>query len=635
MKRITKKLFSLVVVAAVVLSNFLSLMSIAKVYAEGAITDVTFQLDNGTVSGGIITFDVEGTEVTAIASGTGYSFNGDNLVVDYAEINNVKLTFDDNFDRGRMIVQLHDGRVFAVSEDNEITFSGMSFEDDNMPHLSVILTGGGDEPGEPGHEEEQRATATINYQITGAIEYSEGGGFDHGISFKINGTRYIIDESRAEWSEGPMYERDDSGQLIVGDDDEPIAVKDPETMEPLTERTGLLVQGDSLSYDYDGESETVDFSFTMAPGTLITGIVINGQRIENLPSTREELGAHYVDHYLEIAVEDIEKAEVYDVEVEARYPTKDEQFLGNFLWDYNPAGYTGPDDKVLNATMRFVRAEYDGHTYETEDEVNGLGWVFIWRDAERKKVYTDEREGVGEAQFPAGTMLTLKIVPDAGYQLVDFGINGGVFEAQDEIGVYTFEVQGGPFHLQATVQQVEDVVKTTAEKIKSGSIVLGGEESMAVGTARLDVSDIELTSEQISNFEEAAGEFEISKYVDISLYNTVYKGTAAESWDTQVRDVQNEATITLKLEEGVDGEEVVIVHETHDGEYEIIPVEYDAESGTITFRTKSFSNYAIATKAAEVNPQTYDGIAVWRGVFVMALFGLGVSLVGLREAKAE
>ena len=60
---------------------------------------------------------------------------------------------------------------------------------------------------------------------------------------------------------------------------------------------------------------------------------------------------------------------------------------------------------------------------------------------------------------------------------------------------------------------------------------------MKVGSARLDVSDINLTKEQISNFEKAANGYEINNYVDISLYNTVFKGKTTDSWDTIVKDL--------------------------------------------------------------------------------------------------
>ena len=63
-------------------------------------------------------------------------------------------------------------------------------------------------------------------------------------------------------------------------------------------------------------------------------------------------------------------------------------------------------------------------------------------------------------------------------------------------------------------------------------------------------------------------------------------------------------TITIKLAEGIDANNIVIVHNIHDGEeYEIIKIDsYDKGSNTITFRTKSFSNYAIATADTEDVP---------------------------------
>jgi hypothetical protein len=170
---------------------------------------------------------------------------------------------------------------------------------------------------------------------------------------------------------------------------------------------------------------------------------------------------------------------------------------------------------------------------------------------------------------------------------------------------------------------------------------------MAIGTARLDVKDIELNKEQISNFEEAAEGYEISSYLDISLFNTVFKGTEKESWDTQVKDLNNEAEITLKLEDGVDGNGLVIVHEKHDGTYEIIPTTYDPETNTITFKTKSFSNYALATKTEEkvetntennitvASPKTGDNIIIVGALLAVAVVGLVVTIIIKKNKKQK
>lgn len=657
MKYLTKKPIISLILILTMIFNIVPFGAFT-VYAEENEIKITFRLDSATVSGNVITFDVDGTEITATAVGTGYTFNGNNLEINESDLNNVKLALSNNFDSSKMSLKLHDGQTLIVTGDNEAIFDGLDFSNDNAPHLQIIFTNGGEQHGGDNTQNYQgNAVSTLNYKIVGAIEYGYGGGFDHGISFRINDIPYAADESKMQYSEDIAYERDENGQLILDENNNPIVVKDPETMQPITEKTGLTINGDTINYDYNTETNKVKFTFAMAPGTLMTGLKINDKIINNLPSTKEELADCYIDHRLEIDVDDIDKAEIYNIEITARYPNSNEEFLGNFLWDYNPQGYTGPDDKILNATLTFVEAEYNEYKYTTEEEINSLGGVFIWNDADRKKTYTDEREGVGEAQFPVGTKLTVKIIPDAGYQLVDFGINGGVFNPQEEIGTYTFEVKGGPFHLQANIAQVEDVVNTKSEKIESGSIILGGtESSMAVGTARLDVDDVTLSQAQISNFEEAAEGYDIKDYIDISLFNTVFKGKETASWDTEVIDLQNEATITLKHEEGVNGDEMVIVHEKHDGTYEIIPVEYDTSTNTITFKTKSFSNYAIATKTAvlsedntttddettnttnlnqntitNVSPKTGDNITIWASLMLVSILGVFGTYKSLRK----
>ena len=597
---------------------------------------ITLQLDGATVSGNVITFQVDDNVITATVSGTGYSFNGNNLIVNYSDLNNVKLVLSNNFDSSRMQLKLHNGQTLIVTGNGEAIFDGLDFSQDNSPHLGLYLeNNGGGQGGNNTQEYQGNETATLNYSVNGVVEYEAGPFEGLGINFRINEISYRPDSGKINYTEDTAYERDENGQIIKNENEEPIPMLDPNTMQPMIEKTGVTITGDTIHYDSDGEK--VKFVFMMNPGTLMTGLKINGATINNLPKTKEELANCYTDHRIEIEVDNIDKADTYNIEIEARYPNSSEEFMGNFLWDYNPKGYTGPEDKILNATLTFVEAEYNGVKYTTEEEINALGGIYNWRDAERKKVYTEEREGCGEAQFPTGTKLTVKIIPDAGYQLVDFGINGGVFDPQEEIGTYTFEVKGGPFHLQATIAQVEDVVKTKSEKVESGSITLGGEEnSMLIGTARLDVNDVDLTKEQINNFEEAAEGYDIKSYIDISLFNTVFKGKETESWDTQVNNLDNEATITLKLEDGVDGNEVVIVHEKHDGTYEIIPTTYDAQTNTITFKTKSFSNYAIASKVEATtandaqenkastinNPLTGDNIITIVTVLVIATLGV-------------
>lgn len=379
------------------------------------------------------------------------------------------------------------------------------------------------------------------------------------------------------------------------------------------------------SYYYVTSAGTVQFKFATFVNNRLTSITINGTDYTNqLPTTKEgwlEANEGQTDAvYITVPY-----AATYNITTST---TRDfEWSIANFLWsnDCDPRN----DNYIKNGKVEFVSLEYKGTTYTGLEEL---------RNAHKNYLFFDELEQGekdGSAVLPAGSILTVKLLPNKGYQLVSFSCNGQDFEPQEEIGTYTFEVPKGNFHWGAKFKQVDNVVKSDTNKIDSGDIELGGsEQSMNIGTARLDVKDTELEPEQISNFEEAAGDYKISSYIDISLFNTVYKATENESWDTRVRELDHKATITLKLADGVDGNDIVIVHEKHDGTYEVIETTYDSTTHTVTFVTDSFSNYAIAARTVSTkNVKTTDNIEIYFITLLSSLIGL-VSIEILRRKKA-
>ena len=353
----------------------------------------------------------------------------------------------------------------------------------------------------------------------------------------------------------------------------------------------------SVNYEDEGGA-TVDLTIETLWIYVLNGLEINGRDLSDiLPSTKEELARIYDGQMLKLDIT-VDKATTYVIKTKTDIMSREQQFFGNFLWENDETDKDAePDDIIGKGTISFVKAVYNGVTYNSVDDLNNnCGLTYCnWSDG---MVAPHDPDGsTGSAEFPVGTVLTIRLIPDAGYQLVSFGINGGAFEPQENIGEYTFTIRGGNAHLAADFKPVDDAVDTdAASAIEAGSIVIDGEE-FDMGTARLDVSDVELTDEQVSNFENAAPSgYNVSNYIDISLFNTVYKGSADDSWDTQVTELRKAATITLQLEDGVDGSNIVIIHEKHDGTYEVIETTYNPVNNTITFTTDSFSNYALATK---------------------------------------
>lgn len=243
-------------------------------------------------------------------------------------------------------------------------------------------------------------------------------------------------------------------------------------------------------------------------------------------------------------------------------------------------------------------------------------------------------DGFGWITVKAGCKVIFEFVPEYGYQLTDIRINGQKLGASDLKNRFEFTMPNTNIHFDAEFTKTEDIVKTNSDKVSAGTIQLG--KNLDGGSVQLTVNSVELSADKIKGFEGAADGYTVSNYLDIDLFNVFYKGKNDDSdvWSDQIEELEKEATITLKLADGLTADDIVIVHNIHDGEeYEIIQIEsYDPVTNTITFKTKSFSNYAIATKTSEKteeksesNPKTGDNIIMWASIFAAACAGVIVT----------
>ncbi len=250
----------------------------------------------------------------------------------------------------------------------------------------------------------------------------------------------------------------------------------------------------------------------------------------------------------------------------------------------------------------------------------------------------------GWASIVPGSKVILRLKPDYGYQLTSIKINDETLVARKEESTFEYIMPNTNVHICGIFEKVDDKVNTESSKVKNGTIKLGGKEINS-GSVVLSVNDVKLNNEQISNFEKNANGYNISSYLDINLSQVIYKGIASSFWENELKDLNNPAKITLNLEEGINGDEVVIVHEKHDGTYEIIPTTYNKETNTITFATTSFSNYAIASKTNSLeqnseaikddnsNPKTGDNILAYSIIFVISLLGIVTISVANRKKQ--
>ena len=424
----------------------------------------------------------------------------------------------------------------------------------------------------------------------------------------------------------------------------------------------------TIQYNADNSDTTVTFTFeTLWINRFYDNITINGVSYNvsdylDFDDRTEWLIANHGTQALAFDIPNVAKADSYNVVVK-HGENNGSKYLATFLWTADP-DQAGGHDYIGHSKLEFVKAVYHvgNTTYTvTEEDLEGKlhrDNAFLIAKSDdgflSYGVKADVEFDDGSLTLPGDAEVTMRVVPEYGYQVTDVN-NGGAFTTTNS-GVSEFTVhvdEGTAGYFQAEVTRVDDEVLANSDKVSSGTVEIANGEINS-GTVRLSVDDVELTEDKIADFKDYAGEnYNINSYLDINLNKVLYKGTSEDVWSEQIHHLRNKALITLKLEDGVDASNIVIVHNIDDGEeFEIIEIEsYDPETNTITFYTDSFSNYAIATKtnstntdtnsstsntttANTSNPQTGDNITTYFITLLLSIAGLtGASLIVNKRRK--
>lgn len=355
---------------------------------------------------------------------------------------------------------------------------------------------------------------------------------------------------------------------------------------------------------------------------------------------------NWLDHYEGQCVSFdvyVDKADAYNIELNLEEGDETTCFIGNFLWtadpnqefeldpDGNPIkdenGEPRKNDNYIgHSKLQLAKISYqrNGHTVtvdftkqadldatnEGEREVGPGNYYQGYTDGDFEYGYLTKQNNKnvnfddGSLVVPEGATVTMKIVPDYGYQVTSFGVNGNAIITGDNISEFSFVIEKGNFHLGAEVTKVDDKVKSTIDGIKGGTITMA-EGEIDSGSVMLSVADAEPTAEKAEEFNENTPEgYEVAGFMDISLAQVFYKGSEDDVWTIEKEDLNKSAKIELELEEDIDPENSVLVHNVHDGEkFETVEFEYDATTKKMSFDADSFSKYAFAVKT-EANPTT-------------------------------
>lgn len=198
-------------------------------------------------------------------------------------------------------------------------------------------------------------------------------------------------------------------------------------------------------------------------------------------------------------------------------------------------------------------------------------------------------------------VVTIKLIPDYGYQLTGVTLNGGVTLApQAEVSTFTFTMPDTNVHFKGIFTQTQDEIKTSGTKVSSASVENGANAAPS-GNLRLTVEDSDAnTTNALAQVENAVS----AEAVNLTLDQIVSKGDGT-NWENPV--TQFDQPVKMKLQvadyDTVAGYEVV---REHNGNLTKLTTSV-SENGTLTFETNQFSTYFIvktAKKADNGNAKT-------------------------------
>lgn len=197
-------------------------------------------------------------------------------------------------------------------------------------------------------------------------------------------------------------------------------------------------------------------------------------------------------------------------------------------------------------------------------------------------------------------VVTIKLIPDYGYQLSGASINGVTLAPQTEVSTFTFKMPDTNVHFKGIFTQTSDEINTSATKVSSASFENGANAAPS-GNLRLTVAD---SNEDTTNALAQVANAVRAEAVNLTLDQIVSKGNG-NSWETPVTQFSQPVKMKLKVADYDTAAGYEVVRE-HNGNLTKLTTSV-SEDGTLTFETNQFSTYFIvktAKKADNGNAKT-------------------------------
>lgn len=200
--------------------------------------------------------------------------------------------------------------------------------------------------------------------------------------------------------------------------------------------------------------------------------------------------------------------------------------------------------------------------------------------------------------------VTIKLIPDYGYQVVGASINGDVeLKANSNTNEFTFKMPHTNVHFKGIFTKTEDIVSVNAQGVRGASLTNGNAVAGSGGTAKMTVETSNSPADTSSI--EGVDNSKAVQAVDIQMDQLFYKNSADDLWTQPQHELSSSAEVKLVVNQPAAGYAVL---REHNGQVVEIPAYYDEATGTVTFASDKYSVFTLVP-LTESNNQ-YDPIEV-------------------------
>lgn len=199
----------------------------------------------------------------------------------------------------------------------------------------------------------------------------------------------------------------------------------------------------------------------------------------------------------------------------------------------------------------------------------------------------------GHIAADAGKKVTIKLIPDYGYQLSGVQLNGGLRIEPDpaQMFTFTFTMPNTNVHFKGIFTKTEDKteIKTQSQSISSASISNGAN---AAGSGNLQLTVADSTGYDMTAAQQKVAGAVSAQAVELDLKQLVAKGNGT-NWETKITEFTNPITLSLGINNYDANYDYVVVRD-HNGTTTALPTK--VINGKVTFETNQFSTYVIVKK---------------------------------------